>query len=57
MRVYTVVVGVAHSRPPTIQEYRKIKVAADNRTEASLVATQIAACTCEMPVSTSIEEN
>ena len=52
--VYRVIVGGALSRPPRLDEYRLLLVAADNGLEAELVAAQIAACTCVMPVSTQL---
>lgn len=55
MSIFKVIVGVALSRPPSIHEYRKVVVEADNAIEAKLIAAQIAACTCTMPVSTVIE--
>lgn len=54
MPVFTVIVGVALERPPTVQEYRKVLVAAESKYEAELVATQVAACTSVMPVSSQV---
>jgi hypothetical protein len=48
--IYHVVVGVCLVRPPAVDEYRKVVVAADGPLEAELLACQIAACTSEMPV-------
>jgi hypothetical protein len=49
--IVTLHVGVALSRPPVIDEYRRITVQADSEREASLIALQIASCTSVMPVS------
>lgn len=52
--IFTVEVGVALNRPPTTDEIRKVRVIADNATEASIIAAQIASCTSVMPVSTKV---
>lgn len=55
MAVFSIIVGVALSRPPRTDEYRKVVVEAPNGREAMLVAAQMAACTSTMPVSTEVE--
>lgn len=55
--IYTVIVGVALSRPPKIDEYRKVLVEATGKYEAMLIAAQISANTSTMPVYTKIEDN
>lgn len=50
MSIHTVVVGVALDRPPTVDEYRRYVVEAEDPTEATLIALQMAACTSTMPV-------
>lgn len=52
-RPYAVEVAVAHTRPPVIDEWRAYRVMATSRTEAELIAGQMAACTSVMPVFTS----
>ena len=54
--IATVHVGVALSRPPKVDELRRIIVEADAETDAKLLACQIAMCTCVMPVSAEIVE-
>ena len=54
--VATVHVGVALTRPPKVDELRRIIVEADTETDAKLLACQIAMCTCVMPVSAEIVE-
>lgn len=54
MSVFYVEVGVALRRPPRIDEYRLYAVEAGSRYEAELVATQMASCTCTMPLSSEI---
>lgn len=56
MQVWSVTVGVALKRPPTIDEYRHIKVWAEDGVEAELIACQVAACTSVMPVWSVVEE-
>lgn len=56
MKTWTVTVGVALTRPPTIDEYRRTKVWAANPIEAELIACQVAACTSVMPVWSDVEE-
>lgn len=56
MTTYAVTVGVALTRPPAIHEYRRYIVTADSPLAASLLATQWAAATCEMPVYSSHPE-
>lgn len=50
--IFTVHVGVCLTRPPCADgdEWRRTVVEAGDETEAMLVAAQIAAATCEMPV-------
>lgn len=48
MAQFVVQVGVALSRPPRTQEFRKIIVGAENGYEAELIACQIAQCTSVM---------
>lgn len=48
--IHYVTVGVAMSRPPKVDEYRRYAVVAANQQEAVLVAQQMAACTSVMPV-------
>lgn len=54
MRIYTYVVGVALARPPKVDEYRKVLVAADSAIEAQILACQIAAGSSVMPVSSEL---
>lgn len=48
--IYTIIVCVALSRPPTCQEVRKYRIAAHSAGDAKLCASQIASCTSVMPV-------
>jgi hypothetical protein len=48
--VHYINIGVALKRPPFVDEYRRYAIAADTRTEAELIALQMAACTSVMPV-------
>lgn len=48
--IVTVHVAVALSRPPRVDEWRRIRVLAGSEVEASLVACQIASCTSVMAV-------
>lgn len=48
--IHYVTVGVALSRPPKVDEWRRYCVVAATRQEAELIAQQIAACTSVMPV-------
>jgi hypothetical protein len=49
--IYTVYVGVCLERPPwPPDQYRRYRIEADDYEEAMLIATQMAACTSEMPV-------
>ncbi len=41
--IYVIEVGIAHHYPPTIHEFVKVMVQADNPCEAELIANQIAA--------------
>lgn len=54
--IYTVIVGVALSRPPKIDEYRKVLVVANGRYEAMLIAAQMSSNTSTMAVYTQIED-
>lgn len=54
--VFTVHVGVALDRPPVVHEFRRYVIAADDVTEAQLIATQMASCTSVMPVWSEIQE-
>jgi hypothetical protein len=54
-QVWSVTVGVALRRPPVIDEYRHTQVWAETGTEAELIACQVAACTCVMPVFSIVE--
>lgn len=55
-QAWHVTVGVALKRPPTIDEYRHTVVWAEDGVEAELIALQVAACTCVMPVWSVVEE-
>jgi hypothetical protein len=48
--IHAVTVGVALTRPPTLDEWRRVIVSASSEAEAQLVACQISACTSVMPV-------
>ena len=48
--IFAVSVGVALSRPPLIDEFRRYEIDTVSESEAELVACQIAACTSVMPV-------
>ncbi len=48
--IFDIAVGVALQRPPRIDEFRHIKVEAGHEQEARLIACQVAAATCVMPV-------
>ena len=48
--IVVVHVGVALSRPPKLDEYRRIVVLAASEIEGRLIACQIAACTSKMVV-------
>lgn len=50
--IHYVVVGVAMSRPPKTDEYRRYAIYGGTHHDAELVATQMAACTSVMPVET-----
>lgn len=50
--IHYVVVGVAMSRPPKTDEYRRYAIYGGTHQEAELVALQMAACTSVMPVET-----
>lgn len=52
--VVTVHVGVAHRRPPKVDEWRRTVVEADTEQEARLIACLIACCTSVMPVAAHI---
>lgn len=55
--IFTVHVGVALTRPPVIDELRRIVVEAESDSEAALIATQIASCTSVMPVWSEVQED
>jgi len=48
--IFYVHVGVAHSRPPEIHEYRRYAVEGRSMIDAKEAALQMAACTSVMPV-------
>lgn len=48
--IFDIAVGVALERPPRIDEFRHVRVEADDETDARLLATQIASCGTVMPV-------
>jgi len=48
--IYYATIGVAHHRPPKIDEYRRYAVEAPEGTQALLLAAQMASCTSVMPV-------
>lgn len=52
--IYYVTVAVCLERPPTAQEWRRYAVEARHPLEAELIATQMAACTSVMAVSTEV---
>lgn len=54
--IVTVHVAVALSRPPTIDEYRRIVVEAENAVQGRLLACQIACCTSVMAVEAIVQE-
>lgn len=54
MAMFTVLVGVALSRPPRTDEYRKTLVEAPTPLAAELLACQIAECTSVMAVSSEV---
>lgn len=49
-QVHDIVVGVALRRPPMIDEFRHVRVAAADETDARLAACQMASIGCVMPV-------
>jgi hypothetical protein len=53
--IFYVNVAVTLERPPTVQEWRRYAVVAENPTEARLVALQMASCTSVMPVADELD--